>query len=317
MKRKLNNPHIPKRLSDCEGSCALESSLAKKRTEVDSPLLENPESPQPSELGLVSVYGVDEDLTSQFYDAVFEVRDDIDYYRQLSELCNGEILELGCGTGRITRVMAKHSNITAMDINSKRIELLRESLVGSEFEGTISAVAGDMQAFELGKKFDMVVIPFRGFQHLLTPEAQESCLRCIHDHLVPGGIVVLDVFNPSVHFLAQDNFGVEFGYLPTVTLPNGTKVTLTERVISRDLFHQTQVAEEIYTVQARDQIATRYVDQYTTRYSFRFELEHLLRLCNLDPFKIEASYHGDRYGDIYPGELLISARRSIQSRDNS
>ena len=50
----------------------------------------------------------DMDLWSDIYDQVyFDVNDDIDFYVQESILSKGSVLELGCGTGRVTFPIAK------------------------------------------------------------------------------------------------------------------------------------------------------------------------------------------------------------------
>ncbi len=61
-----------------------------------------------------------------------------------------------------------------------------------------------MRAFEVGRKFTLVTIPFRPVQHLLTVEDQMSCLENIRKHLVAGGKLILDLFNPSLPHLADE-----------------------------------------------------------------------------------------------------------------
>ena len=45
----------------------------------------------------------------------------------------------------------------------------------------ITLVHGDMRNFSLGRRFALVIIPFRGFLSLLTVEDQVSTLDCISD----------------------------------------------------------------------------------------------------------------------------------------
>jgi hypothetical protein len=45
-----------------------------------------------------------------------------------------------------------------------------------------------MAEFSLPEKFNRILVPYRSFNHLTTPERQISCLESIRRHLAPGGI---------------------------------------------------------------------------------------------------------------------------------
>ena len=62
-------------------------------------------------------------------------------------------------------------------------------------------VDGDMTAFDLGQRFAQVIVPARAFQHLIAPAEQRAALRCIRGHLVPGGHLILDLFDPKFELL--------------------------------------------------------------------------------------------------------------------
>jgi SAM-dependent methyltransferase len=57
----------------------------------------------------------------------------------------------------------------------------------------------DMASFALADRFPLAIIPYSAFQHLLTPERQRAALACIRRHLVPGGYLVVDVFDPLLN----------------------------------------------------------------------------------------------------------------------
>ena len=64
-------------------------------------------------------------------------------------------------------------------------------------------VQGDMRAFDLGRTYDLVVIAANSLLHLHEADELVDCFRSVRKHVSPGGRLVLDVFNPSVHMLAQ------------------------------------------------------------------------------------------------------------------
>ena len=64
---------------------------------------------------------------------------------------------------------------------------------------------GDMRNFALDKRFNLIFIPFNSIQNTYTREDLEKIFACVKNHLSKDGIFALDVFNPNIHYLAQDN----------------------------------------------------------------------------------------------------------------
>jgi SAM-dependent methyltransferase len=124
--------------------------------------------------------------------------DDIPFYVGLAReaASRGEaVLELGCGTGRVTIPMARAgAEVVGLDSAPAMLDIARARAAR---EGvTVHWVEGDMADFELRQTFGLVVIPFRSFLHLVTPEEQRSCLASIHRHLVAEGRLALNFYVP-------------------------------------------------------------------------------------------------------------------------
>ncbi len=177
-------------------------------------------------------------------------------------------------------------------------------------QARVKLVQGDMRQFELGQTFGLVTIPFRPFQHLTTVEDQLACLNSIHRCLVEGGRLVLDLFNPSLPFLAEEKYGFEFGDEPEFTMPDGRRVIRRQQIISRDLFNQIQDVELIYYVTHPDGRKERLVHSFQMRYLFRFEVEHLLVRSGFQVEAVYADYDKSPYGSKYPGELIFVATKT-------
>jgi SAM-dependent methyltransferase len=252
--------------------------------------------------------------TAEFYDQVvpYREREDVAFFVQAAQEVGGPVLEIGCGTGRVLIPTARAGiEITGLDLSTHMLAACRENLgrEPAEVQSRVQLVQGDMRAFNLPGRFHLVTLPFRPFQHLTTVEDQLSCLACIRHHLVGGGRLILDLFNPSLNYLTSDNIGQEYSEEPEFSMPDGRRVVRWAKIVSRDYFNQVNQVELIYYVTHPDGRQQRLVHAFPMRYLFRFEAEHLLARSG---FAIEALYSGydkSPYGATYPGELIFVARK--------
>jgi hypothetical protein len=64
--------------------------------------------------------------------------------------------------------------------------------------GTARAAAtiGDITDLALGRRFDLVIAPFRVFQNLTTEPQVAGLVATVRSHLAPGGRAILNAFRP-------------------------------------------------------------------------------------------------------------------------
>ena len=131
-------------------------------------------------------------------------RDDIRFYTELSRSKGGRVLEIGCGTGRVSIELAKRGNtVTAIDLSDKMLNLFKEKNKSIAFDNDINIYKMDMTNFQLNEKFDWIIFPFRVFQALLTNQDRIDCLNCLKTHLKESGKVVIQMFNPNPIFFEK------------------------------------------------------------------------------------------------------------------
>lgn len=139
--------------------------------------------------------------TARLYDA--DNRDnlsaDIPFYLEFAGKQNGDILELGCGTGRVALVLAAAGfHVAGLDLSEEMLRVFREKLSAKpELSDMISLVHGDMSNFCLDRKFALIIAPFRAFQAVTDDRDIDNALSCIRKHLVSNGIFIVNVFNPN------------------------------------------------------------------------------------------------------------------------
>jgi SAM-dependent methyltransferase len=254
-------------------------------------------------------------LIAELYDYVVPYRDrpDLAYFVQAARESGGAVLEVGCGTGRILIPTARAGvDITGLDLSPHMLAVCRQRLKAEpeQVRSRVRLEQGDMRHFELSRVFRLVTIPFRPFQHLTTVEDQLSCLDCIRRHLVDGGRLILDIFNPMLESLVHTNFGEEIPEMPEFSLPDGRRVSRNYMITSRDVYNQVNYVELIYYVTHPDGRRERLVQAFPMRYLFRFEAEHLLARAGFKLEQLYADYDKSPFGSQYPGELIFVAAKS-------
>jgi SAM-dependent methyltransferase len=254
------------------------------------------------------------EFIARFYDHVVLYRDrpDVEFFVAAARESGGPVLEVGCGTGRILIPTARAGiDIVGLDLSPNMLAVCRERLRNepAEVSSRIELVQADMGGFDLGRRFALATIPFRPFQHLLTVEEQLSCLESIRRHLVEGGKLILDLFNPSLDFLANRPVGAELGEEPEFSMPDGRRIIRRHKIVAQDRFSQVNDVEILYDVTHPDGREERLVHGFRMRYLFRFEAEHLLARAGFAVEELFADYDKSGYGSTYPGELIFVARR--------
>lgn len=262
--------------------------------------------------------GFYEDADSLFveaYDAFYradlpQISDDTNFYAALAEETGGPLLELACGTGRITLPLAEAGlEITGADLSEGMLKVARKkSETLSEAARTrLSLIHQDMTALKLDGCFKLTFIPFRSFQHLLTREQQRQALEGIRNHLEPCGRLALHLFDPRLDFLTDEE----------APMPGHSgRHQVTERqyigeILRTRFDHLAQVRRDVwrYAELGEDgEVLREATREMALRWTYRWELHYLLELCG---FAVEAEYSDfNRAPPAYGKELIVVARRA-------
>src|SRR6266849_6120677 len=241
---------------------------------------------------------------------------DVAFYRDAARDFGDPILELGCGTGRITMSIAEAGKrITGLDLSERMLEraVKKRAALRVEARERVHLVQGDMAKFDLGEKFRLVIIPFRPLQHLLDLRQQMDCLQCVRQHLAPRGRLILDVFQTDAERM-HDPIHMREMLVTEYKTADGRQVRITERVAAFHRAEQRNDVEMIFSIGHPDGRKERLVFAWTLRYFFRYEVEHLLARCG---FKVAAEYGNfDRtpIRDDSPEMIFVAESRQTDGR---
>lgn len=140
---------------------------------------------------------IDFDDVADLYD--YYVITDLDIPFFIEELCGQqeEVLELMCGTGRVSVPLLENGvYLTCVDYSSGMLDKFKEKLAARHLQARV--VQADVRYLNLGKSFKFIFIPFNAFMELPGEDGQLRALQSIHQHLADDGIFICTLHNPLV-----------------------------------------------------------------------------------------------------------------------
>ncbi len=250
-----------------------------------------------------------------FYDATsLGVEGDVAFFVEEARKARGPVLELACGTGRITIPVAEDGTaIVGLDRSPKMLALAKRKIAAASAETRqrIELVEGDMRNFALSGQFNLIMIPYRAFQHVHTVADQRQCLSCVHRHLADGGLFIVDVFDPNLSIIAEHMgpLGASLKKMDTTTHPEtGRPLVVWE---TRKYAPETQSLKNWFIFEElneKGEVLTKTYSTLRLRYFHRYEMQHLLERSG---FTIEALYGDFGRGPFrHGGEQLWMARKT-------
>ena len=238
-------------------------------------------------------------VSARYYDLLYSERFSADgpFYLERAAEYGGAVLELGCGTGRITLPLAQAGHrVVALDNSPAMLDALRQKLARepAEVRERVDVVLQDMESFDLTGRFGLIISPFRAFQHVMTVEGQRTCLQSIARHLEADGRFIYDAFTPSVaHIARMLKHGV------TWTLENECADLASGHVIRRYCQVRPMPVQQMHRLWFKHEeydgagtLVQTQVERMEMRWQYRWEAHYLLELCG---FAVEEAY-GDYRG---------------------
>lgn len=133
---------------------------------------------------------------AQVYDAFM---DNVPYEEWCDYICgilrehgieDGLVLDLGCGTGRMTRLLRQRGyDMIGIDLSGEMLEIAREA----EEDTSILYLQQDMREFELYGTVRAVVCVCDSLNYILESEELCQVFSLVNNYLDPGGIFICDM----------------------------------------------------------------------------------------------------------------------------
>lgn len=251
----------------------------------------------------------DFDRFARFYDLDYEpFQDDVALYLGFAERTGGPLLELGCGTGRLLLPLARAGfGVTGVDMSPKMLDIARQKAAAAGLEGQVTLLQADMRQVDLPQRFRMAFIALNSLMHLTTLEDQLAALRAWRRLLLPGGLLIIDVDNPSPQHLLEADGRIDLQGRWFDPQSGATVMKHISRTVdtARQLQHVLFIYDEVFP----DGAVRRTLAPFQARYLYRFEGELLLDKAGYTPEQVYGSYDLDPYDSGSERMVFVARKR--------
>ena len=215
------------------------------------------------------------------------------------------VLELASGTGRVAiRLAQAGASVVGLDFSDPMLRVARGKSAGID---NIRWVKEDMRDFNLGQKFDWVIIPAHSFQNLNSTGDQAACLQKVFEHLEPDGRLILHLDHQNYGWLSEIGGAKKGVFEPAeeFTHPVSGNQVQTSRAWSFERASQTATVHTVWEEKDSDGQVIRRVDTgpIPLHCIFHHEVVHLLERTG---FQVEQVF-----GDFFENELDDESQEMI------
>jgi SAM-dependent methyltransferase len=272
---------------------------------------------------------IDHDNLEEFADAHrYDTEDSSDtgiaFYSALTQETGGPVLEIACGTGRVSIPIARLGYaVTGLDLVPGMLALARSKSAGLPARW----VEGDARTFDLGEQFRLIFLTGNAFQAFLTRADQEALLERVRSHLHADGLFAFETRNPRwAHSARADGAAPEsaqheeeglFALLET-RLEEGDAQTFTDRSGRAVRVTRTQAYDHVaqilhWTTYRRwregGQEQTR-ITRIAVRFTFPQELAALLHYNGFTILRQYGDWNLEPLTAASPSILVVCRKRA-------
>jgi SAM-dependent methyltransferase len=143
------------------------------------------------------------DQVADIYDDYVNVDFDIPFFMHETENFKNEILELMCGTGRVSMPLLNAGRkLVCVDYSQRMLDAFIQKIEGKDLP--VKLLNADVTELVLGMKFGIILLPFHSFSEIISEEKQRKALKKISNHLEDNGKFICTLQNPQVRLKTAD-----------------------------------------------------------------------------------------------------------------
>jgi SAM-dependent methyltransferase len=239
------------------------------------------------------------DSLANVYDLEYDHDYDLPFWLSLAERETGPVIEWGAGTGRIAVPLATAGHdVSAVEVSAGMVDR------GREKGQAVDWIVGDMRDAKVERTYGLAVCAFNSFLCLRSVEDALAFLRNAHEHLVPGGLLGIEVsaFSPE-----ELSGGPELRHDFTRDPSEGRldRFSVSTYDAAAQLMHMRLFYERY---DGSGSFENRMAQDLTIRTTNRDELLLMLRLAGFEAEEIYGDFEGGPFSSA-SDNLLVLARK--------
>ncbi len=241
-------------------------------------------------------------LDGRHYDCMYSIEEDIPFYLQCIEEYGEPVLELACGTGRISIPLAEEDiDITGLDISESMLEVAREK--ASKEEVSPDLIKADMTDFSLDKEFNTIMLPANTLLVLTGDQDLSDLFSNVRDHLSEEGRFIFSIFNPDLEKLTR-NPDEEYDVTEYDDPYDEKTIKISEKT---DYDSSTQIMSLKWYYHREGEVVS--VRDWELRIIFPKEIETLLDNHGFEIEKRYGDFDRSEFKDDSPSQIIICKKK--------
>jgi SAM-dependent methyltransferase len=247
---------------------------------------------------------------ADLYDIYVRTDFDIPFWLNQTRSVRGKVLELACGTGRVSLPLLEAGvNLSCVDCAPEMLAQFRRKL--KERDLSCPVYCQDIVQLNLPDRFDLIFIPFHSFSEITDRQRQRLALKQILSHLAEEGRFICTLQNRIVRTSTMDGAMRLIGEFP---LPEGGLLNVSARMAFDPSTHIAS-GEQVYEQFSPEKVL---LDRRVLGVDFYlFDRHDFESLLSESGFSVYALY-GDYERHLFEGGtspfMIWTLRRSATGR---
>lgn len=255
---------------------------------------------------------IDFDSVADLYDIYVQTDFDIPFWLDQMRSAPGKVLELTCGTGRVSIPLLEAGvNLSCVDYAPEMLAQFRKKLI--ERGLSCPVYCQDIVQLNIPDRFDLIFIPFHSFSEIIDNKRQRFALQRVLMHLTEQGRFICTLQNPIVRTSSMDGKMRLIGEFP---LQEGRILNLSARM-TFDPSTRIASGEQVYEHVSHDKVC---LDRRTLSVNFylfnRYEFDSLLGDCGFSVEALYGDYDYRPFEEVTSPFMIWKLKRSATERND-
>lgn len=246
------------------------------------------------------------DIISDLYDLYVNTQYDVSFY--INELKNvkGKILELMCGTGRLSIPLLEHNiELTCIDYSEDMLKVFKNKIKDKGYK--VKIVKMDVAELCLCEEYAVIFIPFNSFSEIITEDKQKSVLSKIYKHLSNDGKFICTMYNPQYRVKLAD------GVLRTLGEYTKEDKTIIVKYLNKyDVYNKTISGYQLYEIyDYKNKLEEKRKMEINFRVVEKNDFEEMLKVVGFKIINIYGNYDYSKYESTNSKYLVYDLKKVV------